>query len=706
MGEYLFFASAALSVTNGVVLLCVNPARAVNRVFFSASIWIALWALCIAMAIGEGAIETATPSAALVFWLRASSAVAAYLGWFLWLMQAVVTADRPDLVRTLKSSLWWFGLATIAACTTISDEFVRPYATPVTERRGLAYTLYLAILTIGVLATISISWRRFRKLTGIRRVEMQYLVFGFAAACIGNLVCSGTGRTLDIVWLRRSGPVWVLVLHGIAVWGICYQRVFEAKHIIRSVGQRILAFFLVGIVAIAIREIVSPALSERWSLVAASVFACWFLFTIDPLLRQWMMLDARAKILETRRDIIDWARGEPGENTLLSKFGDLLRDWCQTPNTSMMVIQDEVFTDGKTILQRDWVGLALVSKDGWVTPETLLRSKAKPGSEACARFLAEHNLGALLAVPRGSPSPSLLVGLGQKESLRPYTYPDIQTLLELVELMDNILTHTRVTAHAAKIEKMETAAVMSRGLAHDLNNLVTPVATILLHMESITAAGSPESEVLAHAQQSLKVMREYIGESLLFARRLVPQLSLFDASELLPEVVNICQDRAKAKGVSLVTPPIEAIYFTADRPLIQRLLQNLVTNAIDASECEPATVEVSLAETPDAQIQFRVSDCGHGVPPELVERIFEPYFTTKDTGRQHRGLGLGLAICRKIVELHGGTIQVTPNIPRGSVFTVVLPHRNSVAAATAESAPPATHQGELALERKNSAAPA
>jgi signal transduction histidine kinase len=238
--------------------------------------------------------------------------------------------------------------------------------------------------------------------------------------------------------------------------------------------------------------------------------------------------------------------------------------------------------------------------------------------------------------------------------------------------MDNVLSQAQVATRTAQLEKMEAAAMMSRGLAHDLNNLATPVSSFLLHMESRVTAGSPEAEVLDHAKHSIKVMQDYIRESLFFARKHVLLYEPVDSGEILSTVAKLTKERAALHGVTVVSLDNEPRLFTADRTLILRLLQNLVFNGIDATP-RGGQVTLSASRADGGRIAFSVADQGHGVPPELMDRIFEPYFTTKDTGSDIRGLGLGLAISLKISGLHGGDLAVGKAPSGGAVFTFTLP---------------------------------
>jgi signal transduction histidine kinase len=116
-----------------------------------------------------------------------------------------------------------------------------------------------------------------------------------------------------------------------------------------------------------------------------------------------------------------------------------------------------------------------------------------------------------------------------------------------------------------------------------------------------------------------------------------------------------------------------------DQVLLQRLLSNVLANAIDASP-EGGEVRVDiirLVKTDAARdwLRVRVIDYGSGIRPEHLDRVFQPYFTTKKTGDEERGFGLGLAICRKIASLHGGSLGVSSEYGKGTVINLDLPNR-------------------------------
>jgi signal transduction histidine kinase len=116
-----------------------------------------------------------------------------------------------------------------------------------------------------------------------------------------------------------------------------------------------------------------------------------------------------------------------------------------------------------------------------------------------------------------------------------------------------------------------------------------------------------------------------------------------------------------------------------DSVLIQRLVANILSNAIDASPPK-STIKIELqrlirTEANRDWLRIRVIDEGEGIKREHLRRIFKPYFTTKDRGDETRGFGLGLAICRQIVHLHQGNLNIASEEKKGTTVQVDLPSR-------------------------------
>lgn len=680
MGEYLFLGCAILSITNGAILVWVNPKRTVNQTFFLCCACICVWCLCVSVAIRKGA-QSPIPLESLHFWLRASSGVGAFLCWLIWLTKTALIERNNTLGSILGKSWPWFILSCMVAGIAFSESFIPSTATPQSQEHGWGYHTYFIVITICCGIFLIDALRRDKELSGIRKIELRYFVVNAIVACLLVVLAHALSFYIDKGWPRRAGLIFFTLLNGTAVWAICHHRVFDAKHLVFSVGQRVILLCALGVAAVATWLLLSERIRTPWNFFVATVGAAAIGIWCDRPLRRWLGLDPSQIILAPRKAIIDFSRKASNEESLRMKFAEFLRNWCQTDSAYFLSSTRDALSDSRYSLEHSWPGFGYLAKNGWATPEALQRLKSEVGTIEISEFLSQNDFGVILATPKGRNPPSLVVCLGQKESLRPYTFPDIEVLMGLAELMDNILAHSKAAAHVAQIERMESASMMSRGLAHDLSNLITPVATFVSHMETKVSVNSPEGEVLADAKHSIEVMQNYIQENLFFIRNLAPKFKKIDPQNLLLSVKRLCQDRAKAGSVEIRINSTLKSPFVADPALIQRLLQNLVLNAIDASP--PGNrVELLLLNETKGLIIFEVRDQGVGVAPHLLDRIFEPYFTTKRSGNTLRGMGLGLAICRKIADLHKGNVSAKCSRETGTIFAVTLPIFQEVSACS------------------------
>ena len=143
-------------------------------------------------------------------------------------------------------------------------------------------------------------------------------------------------------------------------------------------------------------------------------------------------------------------------------------------------------------------------------------------------------------------------------------------------------------------------------------------------------------------------------------------------NEVTGEVIELTRGEAVKHGVSVQTQFAESLpVVTGDRTQLQQVMLNLILNAVQAmSESGQDVRELQIsteANQPDGVI-VSVRDSGPGIRQENLDRLFDPFYTTKSTG-----MGMGLAICRSIVEGHGGRIWATANVPRGAAFHFTLP---------------------------------
>lgn len=216
-------------------------------------------------------------------------------------------------------------------------------------------------------------------------------------------------------------------------------------------------------------------------------------------------------------------------------------------------------------------------------------------------------------------------------------------------------------------------------IAHELSQPLAAIATYNNTSLRLLQAGASEPAQLTEAMQKCRDQARRAGAIIQRLREVLrqpaPALAAQDLNEVAHAVLELAEPEALQAGVALeleLAPSLLAV--RADRLLIEQVALNLVRNAIEAVQSLPPArrrVTLATARTPGGAL-LTVSDLGEGVPAEACERLFDAFVTTKPGG-----LGLGLAICRSVIEAHGGAIHYEPNQSdggaQGARFSFTLP---------------------------------
>lgn len=267
--------------------------------------------------------------------------------------------------------------------------------------------------------------------------------------------------------------------------------------------------------------------------------------------------------------------------------------------------------------------------------------------------------------------------IGDKSNKSPITNLDLTLLLELTHNLGLFINQARLKKQIARSQEVELLGNLSRGLAHDLNNLITPIFTYCQLTEDAPETSEDLRSFAAVAKRNLHAMQSYVRESLFFSTNHEPKLRPVNVAVLLRQLHGLHEAALTAKGVDLKIVCPESLEMNLDDVLIQRLLSNLIHNALDASP-ENSVIEIIVTNlTRSFQrrkwVRITIQDHGIGIPEDQLEKIFTPYFTTKGTGDNRRGAGLGLPICRRIVDLHQGSISVSSKVSAGTRIDLDLP---------------------------------
>lgn len=224
-------------------------------------------------------------------------------------------------------------------------------------------------------------------------------------------------------------------------------------------------------------------------------------------------------------------------------------------------------------------------------------------------------------------------------------------------------------AAMSRRERLAGLGDMAAALAHEIKNPLNAVSMGLqrLRVEFRPTGAEEYGRFLDLMQGEVRRLNAIVEQFLSLARPLPLKPERLHVQELLEELVTLVEADAKAAGVrvTLSVPP-NLSSLVADRDHLKQVMLNLILNGLQAM---PGGGTLTLEAEPAREgLRLIVADTGQGIPPEALPRVFDPYFTTKA-----KGLGLGLAIARRIIEDHGGTIEVESQPARGSRFSVILP---------------------------------
>jgi len=279
-----------------------------------------------------------------------------------------------------------------------------------------------------------------------------------------------------------------------------------------------------------------------------------------------------------------------------------------------------------------------------------------------------------------------------EESLKKYS-DHLEELVEkrTAELKDaceklerEVAEHRKLEGQLIQSQKMEAIGTLAGGIAHDFNNIL---GSIIGYTELSLFELPEEHIVYQYLSQVLKAgdrAKELVGQILTFSRRTDQKRKLLNIIPVVKEAIKLL--RASLPATIEIRQDIkgEQSVLMADPTQIHQIILNLCTNGAHAMKEHGGILNITLADVdicPEdlpfytnikagPYVKLTVSDTGHGIRREFIERIFEPYFTTKETGE---GTGLGLSVVHGIVTGYGGNVKVYSEPGKGTEFQILLP---------------------------------
>jgi len=234
----------------------------------------------------------------------------------------------------------------------------------------------------------------------------------------------------------------------------------------------------------------------------------------------------------------------------------------------------------------------------------------------------------------------------------------------------------KAQAELAHVTRVTTLGELTASIAHEINQ---PLAAVIANADAclgwlqrsppdITAARRSVEWIIEDGTRASDVIRRVRA----LAKRTEVEMAPLDLNGVVREAVALVQREMASHAVSIRMELSSALpKIVGDRIQLQQVLINLIMNGIEAMESvndRPRELAIRSAACGDGTMLLSVSDCGVGICEQSIDRLFTPFFTTKSTG-----MGMGLSICRSIIEAHGGRLSAAPNQGRGATFQITLP---------------------------------
>ncbi len=259
--------------------------------------------------------------------------------------------------------------------------------------------------------------------------------------------------------------------------------------------------------------------------------------------------------------------------------------------------------------------------------------------------------------------------------------------------------NAKLQDHLKQVQKMESIGSLAGGIAHDLNNILFPISGLSEMLLDDIPPDSPERESIEQIHKSAQRGSELVKQILTFSRQSKPRKLPIRIQPILKEVLKLARAAIPMNIEISSHINTDCGLVSADPTQVHQIAMNLITNAYHAVEQSGGIINVELKETatgsnigishpafgekdelpphampgdilPGGYACITVSDTGTGIDQTLVDKIFDPYFTTKEQGK---GTGLGLSVVHGIVKEHGGDIRVYSEVGKGTAFHVYLP---------------------------------
>jgi PAS domain S-box-containing protein len=291
---------------------------------------------------------------------------------------------------------------------------------------------------------------------------------------------------------------------------------------------------------------------------------------------------------------------------------------------------------------------------------------------------------------------------GDVRWIRAKAFPIINSsgdVFRIAGIAEDITQQVDLEGRLRQYQKMEAIGRLAGGIAHEFNNMLGIIlGNTELALDDLRL-GYPIIDNLEEIKRTSLRAKDVIQQLLDFSHKSDLQHTALDIHLLVKETLKLIRASMPATISIIENYQLDAKTVMADRNLVRQLIINLTTNAFQSMNKNGGFLTIELQNVnlqaphashppglkPGSYVLLKISDTGHGIPPEIINKVFDPYFTTHAIGQ---GSGMGLAVAHGIVSNHGGTINVESQIDQGATFRIYLPLAENEATSAVDTDAP------------------
>ncbi len=648
----------------GATVLWSNPRRVINVLACSLSLHVAIWVTI---------RQFATMSTHALPWVRLAIAIGdlipAHLQVF---MYSVAYSPQAKGIGFQVARSWgWIAIGLVLGIVAFSRWFIPLDSPPGSLRIGPLYIFHFIVLIILYFILIYQARRISKDIHGIERLELNLILVGGGIAAIVVLGLMLATRLLRADISPQAQPLVILVLFSALCLLITTNKIFDARYIFVISSRLLLVVLGISVVAYLGEAILRPLVGGGIAAVVVALIAVALHRPFNGFCSR--ILNISAKVSDLRRAVLEIAQSTMDASNLNMGYRRTLQAWSQAQLIEIYALGSKDRWDRQRGIGKLGAVEDILRKRRWLSQEQLTRERPSASIDLSLQALRDNGIAAAVCCP-GSVT-CLIICMGERPSRRPYTYPELQLLLEIATIMETSYTRCSLMERSHEAERLATVGVLGAGVAHEIRN---PLVTIKTFVQLLPKQHeNPEFRGRFFELIGKEISRiEGLTEQLLdLAAPRKYTMEAHSLHALLGEVLELLKIRAREFAVVITdTLSAETDRVITDGDAVRQVMINLCLNAIQAQEGQNRERWIKISTTlTERGVELSVSDNGSGIPEDSRVRLFQTFQTTKSSG-----MGLGLVICGQILRSIGASISVDPHVHgRGATFRIVFPcHQN------------------------------